>query len=214
MVLIAMLLLASGVLVAFTGHKLFRLMLPLLGLVGGMMVGFSGFQAVFGTGVVSTTVAVFVAFVVGVVLAVLSYLFFEIALTLYVALLTASAFAYLGIALGLGKGGFVLFLLSMAGFFIGLSIAGNVGFSTRFVIALTSFAGVALVLASLFLIVGHVTVDQLNDKGIISTVASVVDQSFLWLFVWLGGSLFAIQVQHRVLLLEGLGDQYEYKSKK
>lgn len=211
MVLVALLLLATGVLVAFTGHKLFKIMLPLLGLVGGMMVGFSGFQAVFGKGAISTTIAIFVAFIVGLLMALLSFLFFELALILYVAILFGSLFTYLGIALGLGNSGFVMFMLSLAGFFVGLSVAGNIGFSTRFVIALTSFAGVALILASIFLIAGHISVDQLHQDGIIATVVKVVDQSFLWVFVWLGGSLLAMQVQHRVLLLDVLANKYEYQ---
>lgn len=210
MVLAAVALLVTGVLVSLMGHKLFRIFLPLLGLVGGMAVGFVGFQGIFGTGAVSTTLAVFTAFVVGLVLALLSFLFFEIALTVYVAIICASAFSYIGVALGLGNSGLILFLLSVSGFLLGLSIASNSAFSTQFVMVVTAFAGSALVLASVFLIVGNVSLTQLHEQGIIRSVVEVVDQSFLWLFVWLGGSLVAVQVQNKLLELEVLENRYQY----
>lgn len=212
MVLVAILLLIIGVLVSILGNKLFRIFLPVLGVALGMVVGFVGFQGVFGTGAVSTTVAVFVALAVGLVLGLLSFLFFEIALTVYVALLGASALTYLGVALGLGNNGFVLLLLTIAGFVLGLAVASSSTFSTSVVIAVTSLAGVALILASVFLIVGNVTLNQLHEGGIIRSVAEVVDQSFLWLFVWLSGSIVAIQAQKRLLLEEIADNQFEFKT--
>lgn len=200
----------TGLLVGLLGQKLFRLFLPLLGLVGGTAVGFVGVQSVFGTGVVSTTVAVFVAILVGILLGLLSFVFFELALTVYVALLGASAFSYLGIALGLGDNGFVLLLLSIAGFVLGLSLAGSIGFSTRLVIAVTSLAGTALVLASVFLMVGNVSLAQLQNDGIIRSALAVIDQSFLWLFVWLSGSIIAMHIQRVVLVQELLENKYQF----
>ncbi len=211
MIVAALVLLMTGILLSLFGHKLFRIFLPLLGLVGGSMVGFVGFQGVFGKSTVSTTVAIFVALVVGLMLSVLSFLFFELAVTVYTALLGASALSYLGIALGLGSNGFVLFLLSVAGFVIGLNIASSVTFSTSLVIGVTSFAGVALILASIFLVAGNVSADQLNEEGVIRYVLSVVDQSLLWLFVWLSGSIVAVQAQKSMLKLEVLSDQYQFK---
>lgn len=214
MLVVATILLITGVAVSLLGHKLFRILLPLLGLVGGTAVGFVGFQGVFGTGAVSTTVAFFVAIAVGLLLAILSFLFFEIAVIVYVALLGASVMSYLGIALGLGSNGFVLFLLSVAGFVLGLSIASSATFSTSLVIAVTSFAGVALILASVMLIVGDVTAAQLNNEGVIRSVLKVVDQSFLWMFVWLSGSVVAVHAQKSMLMLEVLGNDYQFNGTK
>lgn len=191
---------------------MFRVLLPVLGLIGGTVVGFVGFQAVFGTGALSTTMAVFVAVVVGLVLALLSFLFFELALTLAVALLGASAFSYLGIALGLEEQGFVLFLLSLAGFVIGLAISGSTAFSESFVITVTSFAGAALVLASIFLVAGNVTLAQLYEEGVIRSVLQVVDQSFLWFFVWIAASMIAVHVQRWLLIQEVMKNRYQFES--
>ena len=211
MILAAFVSLITGLLVCTLGHKLFRVLLPLFGLVGGTTVGFVGFQAVFGTGTLSTTMAVFTAMIFGLVLALLSFLFFELALKIAIALLGASAFSYLGLALGVRENGFVLFLLSVSGFISGLAIAGSSTFSSSFVIAGTSFAGTALILASVFLIVGNVSLEQLNNEGVIRSVAKVVDQSFLWLFVWLASSLISIEAQKVLLAHEIIDNKYQFK---
>lgn len=210
MIYVAVALFITGLLVSLLGVKLFKVLLPLLGLVAGAVVGFVGFQAVFGTGAVSTTVAVFVAIVVGALLALTSYAFFSLAVVIYTALLGASAFAFLGVALGLENLGFLLFLLSVAGFVAGLVVASSMGFTVGLVTAVTSLSGVALILASVMLIVGDLSVDQLHQEGVIRAVIDVVDQSFLWLFAWLGGSLIAINVQRSMLQLDHLTNQYQF----
>lgn len=208
---LAIVLLVLGVLLSLSGLKLVRLLLPIVGLVGGAMAGFAGFQGVFGTGAVSTTVAIFVAVAVGLLLALLSFFFFEIAVFVYTALLGASVFGYLGIALGVSGNGFIMFLLSLTGFIIGAVAASSPTFSARLIMTLTAFGGVALVLGGVFLIAGHVSVDQLNQEGIIKTVLGVIDQSIIWFFVWFGGSLVALQAQISTYRMHVLGDAFEYK---
>ncbi len=207
---LAITLLVIGVLLSLSGLKFIRLLLPLVGLVGGAMAGFTGFQAVFGTSAVSTTVAVFMAIAVGLLLALLSFFFFEIAVFVYTALLGASIFGYLGIALGVSGNGFVMFLLSLTGFILGAVVASSPEFSANLIMTLTSFGGVALILGGIFLIAGHVSVDQLNQDGIINTVLKVIDQSVIWFFVWLGGSLVTLQAQLKMHAIEVFGNRYEY----
>lgn len=214
MVLVALTLMAAGLAVSLFGYKLFALLMPLFGLVSGIMVGFIGFQGVFGKGAISTTVAVFVAVMVGVLMALLSFAFFEVAVAVLAGLVIASLFSYLGIALGLGANGLIVFLLGLAGFIVGINWATTAGATARFVMTLTSFAGVAFVLASVFLVAGSVSLDQLFNDGIIASVLRVVDQSFLWLFVWLAGSLIARELQARLALTEVLNDSYQFKPAK
>lgn len=213
MLIISLLLLMVGAASALLGFQLFRVLLPLVGLVAGTVIGFTGFQGVFGSGAVSTTVAVFVAIAVGILMAVLSYLFFGVAVTVFYGLVGASALSFLGIALGLNQNGFVVFLLGLAGFIMASSYAMSTPSNESLIIAMTSLVGVALVLAGVFLVVGEVTLNELSEQGVVSSVLRVVDQSFLWLFVWLGGSLVAMQLQTRTLTNEILGSQYQYNVK-
>lgn len=214
MVLVALVLMAAGLIVSLFGFKLFRLLLPVVGLVSGTLIGFSGFQGIFGKGTVSTTVAVFVAISVGLVLALLSFAFFEIAVVVLTAVLGASLFSYLGIALGLGSEGFIVFLLSIAGFVMGLIVASSGPVGASLVMTLTAMAGVAFMLAGVFLVAGDVTLNQLQNEGVVSSVLRVVNQSFLWLFVWLAGSIVARQVQLALVMTEVLEDNYQFTESK
>lgn len=213
MLILSTLLIAIGLVVALLGVKLFRLLLPVIGLVTGAMAGFIGMQAVFGTGVVATTLAVVLALIVGVLLAILSFAFFDFAVVVYIALLGAAAFAYLGVALGLREDGFLVFMLGLAGAILAALYASYGAVSLQIVMALTSFIGVAYVLAGVFLVAGNVSIDELNENGIAGTIVKVVDQSFLWFFVWVGGSLAAWAVQMRALFDDMLTHLFEYVGK-
>ncbi len=195
MVLFAFALLAVGLLCAVLGARLAKTLLPLFGLFAGVVIGFTGVQAVFGTGVVSTTVAVFVSFAVGLLLAVLSYVFFDLAVTVLMGLVVGNALAFLGIALGLRENGFVVLMLYIAGLVIGVKYALRNPTAEAFLIYMTSFVGVAMILASVLLIAGDLTVAELADNGVIKTSLESMSQSFLWFLAWFGGSLVAANIQ-------------------
>ncbi|MBP6041960.1 hypothetical protein KA529_02990 [Candidatus Saccharibacteria bacterium] len=214
MLFIALAMLLTGIAVSTLGFKMFKILLPILGLVAGAQVGFIGFQGVFGVGIVSTSVAIFVAMAVGVVMALLSFVFFEVAVTIYMALLGASALTYLGVSLGVGDNSFVMWILALTGLIIGLTVTKSQTFSARLIMSLTSFIGVALILSSVFLIFGQISVEQLYQQGVAASIVKTVDQSFLWLFVWLGGSMIAMQAQKNTFNLEILKNQYQFKSAK
>ena len=214
MFILGILLIAIGLVVALLGERLFRLLLPLMGLVTGAMAGFIGMQAVFGTGVVGTSLALVVALILGVLLALLSFAFFDLAVVIYIAMLGAAAFAYLGTAVGLNSEGFLVFLLAVAGAILAGVAASYGRVSLAIIMAFTSFTGVAYVLAGTFLIVGGLSLDELNENGVAGAILKVVDQSFLWFFVWLGGSLLAWQVQAKALFNEYLTGSFEYNEKK
>lgn len=211
MFIVALLLLMVGAVTALMGFKLFRLILPLVGLVAGTVVGFTGFQGVFGKGAVSTTVAVFVAVIVGLMMGLLSYMFFNLAVAVFMGIVGASALSFLGIAIGLNENGFVVFMLAVTGFIIGITYASATPMSASLVITMTSLVGVALILSGIFLVAGSVSLQDLNEGGIIASVLRVVDQSFLWLFVWLGGSIIAMQAQIKTVANDMLGSDYQYK---
>ena len=200
MLIVATLLIAIGVVVGLLGAKLFRVLLPIIGLVSGSMVGFIGVQAVFGNGVVATTMAVAVAVIAGLLLAILSFAFFDLAIVVYAAVLGAGALSYLGIALGLNENGFLVFILGVAGAIMTAIWAAKYAVSVGLVVALTSFVGAAYVLAGFLLIVGNITLEGLSQSGVNGAIINVVDQSFLWFFVWVGLGLFAMQLQYRSIM--------------
>lgn len=213
MLIVATLLIAIGVVVGLLGAKLFRVLLPIIGLVSGFMVGFIGVQAVFGTGVVATTMAVAVAVIAGLILAMLSFAFFDLAVIVYTAILGAGALSYVGIALGLNQDGFLVFMLGLAGAILTAIWATKRSVSTGIVVALTAFAGAAYVLAGFLLIVGNLTLEGLNEAGVNGAILNVVDQSFLWFFVWVGLGLVAMQLQYRSIMSELFTNALQYDEK-
>lgn len=211
MIVVAITLIGLGLVISLLGIKLFRLLLPFIGLISGIMAGFTGVQAVFGEGAISTAVAVGVAVVVGVLLAILSFVFFDLAVLVYVALLGAALFTYLGVILGLNEEGFIVFMLALTGGILTAVWASKMALSIYLVVALTAFVGVGYVLAGFFLLAGNLTLNDIAQEGIIRNLIDVVDQSFLWFFVWVGAALVAMQVQLRTLLNKLLSTSFEYQ---
>lgn len=213
MIVAAIFLLIVGVITSIAGAKLFRLLLPLIGLIVGFMVGFTGFQGIFGSNAVSTTVAIAVALVTGVIMALLSFLFLDLALIVLTIAVGAMTLSYLGTALGLREDGFLVFLLAVTGGIIAGVFAVKNGVTVPLVVALTSLLGVAYILVGVMLLVGEVSLDDLSNGGVVNTLLRVVDQSFLWLLVWVGGSLLSMRVQYRVLVASLMTDMFELNQK-
>lgn len=211
MVIVATGLIILGGLCALMGQKVFRILLPVVGFIAGIMVGFSGVQSVFGTGVISLSVALVIALILGVIMAVLSFMFYEIAAIVLIVLMGSAAFTYLGLALGLNESGFLLAMLSIAGAVLGFVYATTTNVTIRLIFAVTSFIGVAYVMAGVLLLVGELSLDQLNEGGIVRAVIDTVDQSFLWLFVWVGASLVAMNVQAEIAKREFMDNLYAFK---
>lgn len=189
MVLLAISLIIIGVVVGLLGYQLFRLLLPIAGLVAGSIIGFTGVQGLFGTGVTATTIAVIVAVVFGLVMALLSYLFFDIALAVFLGVLFASVFALFGVALGLQENGFVVALLSIAGFIIGLLMVSSVVTSVNAVVTVSGLLGAGYILAGVFLLAGGIEAQQLLDSGVLKSLAEEVGSSFFWVLIWIGGGV-------------------------
>ena len=77
----ALLLFLGGV-VAFGGYRLFLILLPIYGFFFGLSFGAHSVQALFGDGFLSTTTSWVVGFFVGLLFAVLAYLFWVIAVAI------------------------------------------------------------------------------------------------------------------------------------
>ena len=213
--LVAIGLIVVGVAVGLFGYKLFKVLMPIAGLLVGASIGFTGFQGIFGTGVTSTTVAVLVAIVFGLVLAVLSYAFFDIALTVLMGVAMSAIFTLLGFALGLSANGFVLGLLSLSGFIIGIIAASSSVFLTEgFVTLVTAYIGTGLALAGIFLLGSGVSLQDMYQNGVVTTASQYASQSFWWIFVWIASFIIMRQVQLRMIALDLFPEEFAYQSTK
>jgi hypothetical protein len=88
-----------GLVVLLNGYKVFLILLPIWGFIFGFVLGAETLQALFGVGFLATVTSWAIGFIVGAVFAVLSYLFWIVA----VALFSAS----IGYGLGVGLMGLI-----------------------------------------------------------------------------------------------------------
>lgn len=205
MILIAIVLILVGAFVALLGERTFRVILPIIGFVAGILIGYSGVEAVFGIGFISFPLAIITSLLIGAILAILSYLYFEIAVILLVGVITGYGAMYIGIALGLSSNGFWLGLLTFAGAVIGLALASAIPMGQSLIVIISSFYGVAMVMAGVFMMSGSVTFEQMQRIGILRVVTERIDGSLLWLVVWIGGSIACCYAQLAAIARELLG---------
>ena len=74
--IIGLLAIAIGLALLFAGYRLLWVLLPIWGFFAGLWLGITGLQAIFGTGFLAGVSGLVVGFVLGIVFAVLSYLFY------------------------------------------------------------------------------------------------------------------------------------------
>jgi hypothetical protein len=182
--------LAFGVAVAFRGYRFFLILLPILGFALGFTLGAQTLQAIFDVGFLTTVTSWVVGFLVGLLFGVLSYLFYIVG----VALLSFG----LGYAMGVGFMGLFGFDLALIAWLVGM-VAGialalvvllfNV--QKWAIVAITSFFGSAVIVGSLLLVLGIVSITDLGAHAVVHAI----EDSFLWLVFYLVVAVLGIASQ-------------------
>ncbi len=164
----------------FAGFRFFIILLPIWAFVAGLLGGAQAVGLIFGDGFLATVLGWGVGVVVGLVFAVLSYLFYWVA----VVILGASVGYSIGLgfmaAIGIDFG----FLAAAVGIVLGVIFAIGViilGVPKYLVVVLTALGGAAAVLAGVFLLLGRIQLDAMS----MGAVGAIVRDSVLWLVVWL-----------------------------
>jgi hypothetical protein len=101
-----------GLAVCFAGYRLFLVLLPIWGFFFGLVFGAQTMQALFGVGFLATITSWIVGFIVGAVFAVLSYLFYIVAVALIAGSLGYAVAVGLLTAIGLQMG-FLVWLIGI-----------------------------------------------------------------------------------------------------
>jgi hypothetical protein len=181
-----------GLAVAFYGYRLFLLLLPLWAFVFGFALGAETITVLLGDAFLMTVTGWVVGFVVGLVFAVLSYLFYIIA----VALLSAS----FGYGLGVGLMG-LLGLHGIGAWIVGIILAIVVAVVVlRFnlqkiaIELITAAAGAAMAILGLLAPFGVVEV----GRSLSQTAANVFQDSILWPLLWIIVAVVAFLFQQRM----------------
>lgn len=195
---VAALLLIIGTAFCFGGYKWFMILLPLWAFLVGSIIGIAAVSGVYGQSILSLFVIVVAGLITGLSLAVLAYMFFNLAIIL----LGAS----LGYTLGSGLACYMGFKLGFILVMAGIIVAATVGFLAfrlnlpkYIIIALTALTGSEILLSGALLLVGFISLKDLE----LGLLGSILSYSTVWSIIWLVLAMVGAAVQlHREKLYE------------
>ena len=182
-----------GAVLIFGGYRLFLVLLPIWGFFFGIGLGAQTVQIIFGGGFLATITSWVVGFIVGIIFAVLSYLFYIVAVALL-----AGSFGY---ALGVGLVTLILpfgFIAWAVGIVAGIIVAVVVllfNIQKYAIIAITAFGGTAAVIYVLLAAFGG---NQALTQMAEAPVKYAITNSFWWLLFFLVVGIFGFVAQLRV----------------
>jgi hypothetical protein len=140
-----------GTVLTFFGYRLFLILLPIWGFFFGLWFGAHTMQLLFGIGPFATVTSWVVGFIVGLVFAVLSYLFYLVAVAVIAGSLGYMVAVGILLALGLSTG----WLVWIIGILAAIALAAvTIIFNLQkwVIIIATSLAGAAVIFGSFFVL--------------------------------------------------------------
>jgi len=180
-IFISLIVFLLGLAMMIYGYRIFLVLLPVFGFFAGFWLGADITSLVLGIGFLGTIAGWVAGFVLGLIFAFFSYMFFKFAIGVQAMIITY------GIITGLFGAFLESGILSAS---IGVALALVVLFLTFafnlqkiIVIVITSIVGSNAILLSGLLLFGRVTLQNLQASG--SSIIPIVRDSWLWLLVWL-----------------------------
>lgn len=181
-----------GLVLVFGGYRLFLVLVPIWGFFFGFGLGAQTLQVLFGVGMLATVTSWVAGFVVGAIFAVLSYLFYLVAVALLSGSLGYGLAVGLLTAIGLNFG----FIVWALGIVVGIILAAVVimfNIQKYAIIVVTAMGGAGVIIFTLLAIFGNVTLVEL----LLGPVRLAIANSFWWLlfFLVVAGAGIVVQIQ-------------------
>ena len=183
-----------GLAFCLAGYRFFLVMLPIWGFFGGFWIGAYAISLILGTGFLATTTAIVVGVAVGIVGAVLSYLFYMVGVLIIAGAiggaLASGTMSALGFDFGLLMGIVILVSALVAA---GLTLLLNL--QKYVIIILSAMVGASLCVLAGLLLIGQVTVAQLQAGA--SFFQPIFQGGWLWGILWLVLAVVGALIQFR-----------------
>lgn len=179
-IFVSLMLLAFGAALCAAGFRLFVILLPVFGFFAGFLVTAQAIQELFGGGFLATTSSWVFGFFVGLIFAVVAYLFYYGAIVI----LAGTAGYELGVGLIAGLGVASGLLQFIVGFVVALAFAvGVVVFNLPriLIIVLTSLLGAGMILSGILVGLGRIPLVSLQY----GFFGDFVHLSWFWTLVFL-----------------------------
>lgn len=179
-----------GTVLTFSGYRLFLFLLPIWGFFFGLALGAQSMQALFGTGFLATVTSWVVGFIVAVIFAVLSYMFYFFAVALVAGSLgyslTVGLLTYFGLNMN-----FLVWLIGIVAAVVLIAITLIFNLQKWVIIIATSLLGAATVIGT-FVLLFNPTSNFMENP-----IQSALSTSWLLALVFLVMAIFGIVVQAR-----------------
>ncbi|MCB0170451.1 MAG: DUF4203 domain-containing protein [Anaerolineae bacterium] len=182
-----------GLAFCFFGYRVFLVLLPIWGFFGGFWLGAQMMALLFGTGFLVTITGWVAGFILGMVFAILSYLFYILGVALVAASFGAAIGAGFMAALGFEGGFFVIIVALLCAIFVAaLTLVMNL--QKYVIILITAVGGANAIILSALLVLGRVSMGNIQSAG--NAIRPVLSDSFFWLILWLAlaGAGVVIQI--------------------
>lgn len=183
-----------GAALCLVGYRFFLVMLPIWGFFGGLWLGAYSVTLIFGTGFLATTTGLVVGVAVGLIGAVLSYLFYLAGVVIVAGALGGALGSGVMSALGFDPG-LIMAIVTIVSALVAVGLTLVFNLQKYVIIILAAIAGAALVVLSGMLVFGQVTVAELQAGG--NLLQPIFQGSWFWGLVWLALAVAGVGVQIR-----------------
>jgi hypothetical protein len=185
-----MIALLFGLAVTFFGYRLFLLLLPIWGFFAGFALGAQTIQVVLGDALFGTVTSWVVGFIVGAIFAILSYLFYFIAVAIISGTFGYGVTVALLTAIGLNMG-FLVWLIGIVAAIVVIVVVLRFNIQKYAIIVMTAVGGTGIIIFTFLALFGDLSfLDMLGNP-----VIAAIEDSFWWLIFFLVVAIAGIALQ-------------------
>ena len=169
-----------GLVVVFSGYRLFLILLPVWGFFAGFFLGAQAIQWLLNENLLATVTGWAVGFVVGAIFAILSYLFYFIAVGIISFSLGYGATYAVLAWIGMESAEFLIWLIAVV---VGIAVALAVYYfniQKYAIIVATAVGGTGLIIYTILALGGLTPLEMIMDP-----VKTALDESFWWLLFFI-----------------------------
>lgn len=183
-----------GSLLCFAGYRFFMVMLPVWSFFGGVWLGMRGFQLLLGEGLTASITGVTAGVILGLVLAVLSWLFYDVGVAILSAVTAAWLAAGLMNTLGFSPGTLPVLIALVCAAIVGILTYVR-RWQKHLVIVLSAIFGANALVLALLLPSGRLSLQGLQTAG--TAIRPILQDSWFWSLIWLGLAIAGMVIQWR-----------------